>query len=85
MSIRLPGCGNLRPGVPASFIEFTLGHQPRRMSLLIGGTFTRLRAIRWCGQRCPALGRMRQFGLQKKPENRCRYASRCIDFELKRL
>jgi predicted TIM-barrel fold metal-dependent hydrolase len=81
-------CGNLMPGVPASFIEFPQDTNRAVMSLLISGTFTRTRDIRWifshAGSAVPllagrvnSLAKNQKTGIDTLPDG--------IDFELKRL
>jgi predicted TIM-barrel fold metal-dependent hydrolase len=81
-------CGNLIPNVPASFIEFPQDTNRAVLSLLIGGTFTRTRDIRWIfshagggvpllAGRIASLARIQKTGADALPDG--------IDFELKRL
>jgi predicted TIM-barrel fold metal-dependent hydrolase len=81
-------CGNLMPNVPASFIEFPQDTNRAVMSLLISGTFTRTRDIRWIfshaggavpllAGRIASLARIQKSGADALPDG--------IDFELKRL
>jgi 6-methylsalicylate decarboxylase len=81
-------CGSLMPGVPASFIEFPQDTNRAVMSLLLSGTFTRTRDIRWIfshaggavpllAGRIASLAKIQKTGADALPDG--------IDFELKRL
>jgi predicted TIM-barrel fold metal-dependent hydrolase len=81
-------CGNLMPGVPASFIEYPQDTNRAVMSLLLSTTFTRTRDIRWifshAGGAVPLLaGRINS--LAKIQRTNADSLPDGIDFELKRL
>jgi predicted TIM-barrel fold metal-dependent hydrolase len=81
-------CGNLMPYVPAAFVEFPQDTNRAVMSLLLSGTFTRTRDIRWIfshaggavpmlAGRINSLTKTQRTGADSLPDG--------IDFELKRL
>jgi predicted TIM-barrel fold metal-dependent hydrolase len=81
-------CGNLMPGVPASFIEYPQDTNRAVMSLLLSTTLTRTRDIRWifshAGGAVPLLaGRINS--LAKIQRTNADSLPDGIDFELKRL
>jgi predicted TIM-barrel fold metal-dependent hydrolase len=81
-------CGNLMPNVPASYVEFPQDTNRAVMSLLLSGTFTHTRDIRWifshAGGAVPLLaGRVRS--LSKVIKSGADALPDGIDFELKRL
>jgi predicted TIM-barrel fold metal-dependent hydrolase len=81
-------CGNLMPYVPPAFVEFPQDTNRAVMSLLLTGTFTRTRDIRWIfshaggaipllAGRINSLSKTQRSGADQLPDG--------IDFELKRL
>jgi predicted TIM-barrel fold metal-dependent hydrolase len=81
-------CGNLMPYVPPAFVEFPQDTNRAVMSLLLSGTFTRTRDIRWIfshaggavpllAGRINSLSKTQRTGADSLPDG--------IDFELKRL
>ncbi|HLH95384.1 MAG TPA: amidohydrolase family protein [Xanthobacteraceae bacterium] len=81
-------CGNLMPNVPASYVEFPQDTNRAVMNLLLSGTFTRTRDIRWIfshaggavpllAGRVNSLAKMFKSGADALPDG--------VDFELKRL
>jgi predicted TIM-barrel fold metal-dependent hydrolase len=81
-------CGNLMPYVPTAFVEFPQDTNRAVLSLLLSGTFTRTRDIRWIfshaggavpmlAGRINSLTKTQRSGADSLPDG--------IDFELKRL
>jgi predicted TIM-barrel fold metal-dependent hydrolase len=81
-------CSNLMPMVPASFVEYTQDTNRAVMNLLLSGTFTRTRDIRWIfshdggaipllAGRVKSLTKFQKTGADSLPDG--------IDFELQRL
>jgi predicted TIM-barrel fold metal-dependent hydrolase len=81
-------CGSLIPYVPASYVEFTQDTNRAVMSLLVSGTFTRTRDIRWIfshgGGAVPLLAG-RVTSLSKVIKSNADQLPDGINFELKRL
>jgi 6-methylsalicylate decarboxylase len=81
-------CSSLMPMVPASFVEYTQDTNRAVMNLLLSGTFTRTRDIRWIfshdggaipllAGRVKSLTKFQKTGADTLPDG--------IDFELQRL
>ena len=81
-------CSNLIPYMPASYVEFTQDTNRAVMSLLVTGTFTRTRDVRWIfshaggavpllAGRVNSLAKVIKSGADSLPDG--------VDFELKRL